>query len=110
MANKHAEACLNYALKAAAIKRLTREISAALDNCAGVRGDIIINCGDSSDDETHLHYYYARRQDPEGIDCPHCLAAHGLVQQRKKARLALGAAKRWVVMLGKAEIRKGKNG
>lgn len=34
--------------------------------------------------------------------CPHCLAAHNAIQERKVARRRLGAARRAVTMIGRA--------
>lgn len=35
-------------------------------------------------------------------DCPHCLAAHKAIQERKVARRKLGAARRAVTIIGRA--------
>lgn len=33
--------------------------------------------------------------------CKYCLAAHHLIQERKRAKQKFGAAKRWIMQLGK---------
>lgn len=37
-------------------------------------------------------------------DCPHCLAAHHAIQERKKAKKSLGAARRTITMIGKSAL------
>ena len=36
--------------------------------------------------------------------CPHCLAAHNAIQERKAARRKLGAARRAVTIIGRAPV------
>lgn len=76
-----------------------------------------VECTDESD-PTHLKeaytpdvdegYYDRSRVYMEEADlreflsaCPHCLAAHEAIQQRKVARKSLGATKRWITKIGK---------
>lgn len=109
---KALKACADYA-------RLTREIASLktalgdhLGKCPGVRTPEI---GDS----THLSVAYAPELSESDYFepyrvwkgdkqiraylaiCPHCLAAHEAIQQRKAARRSLGAAKRQIGLIGR---------
>jgi hypothetical protein len=88
-----------------------------------VRVDVIADesapmYGDPNDgsDRTHIHEAYTpdmQGYPPENVYmepddireyvavCPHCLAAHEAIQDRKAARKSLGAAKRAITMIGR---------
>lgn len=65
--------------------------------------------------ESHLKAAYEFDEDDEGdrayltpaeqiellAECPHCLAAHHAIQERKVARRKLGAARRAITMIGR---------
>lgn len=103
-------ACQDYVHWKAVIKKLSSDIGAHLHLCqtneAKEWGPV---------NETHLSKAYR----PEHINdetiymapdeiieflreaCPHCLAAHKAIQERKAAKQKLGAAKRWISRVGK---------
>lgn len=134
MSGKALKACADYARLSAEIKRLTKAIGDALDGCPGENGKRhateledgqIIFGGDN--DETHLKAAYtpetvgdyytgpelkylseqAVRGHLAGV-CPACLAAHEAIQARKAARKSLGAVKRAITLIGRAENRRRK--
>lgn len=117
-------ACANYARLSAEIKRLTRVLSDALSACPGINGDLQLRgFGFSQDDvdrynadQTHLKSAYESDTDESGryflshseraailSECVHCQTAHNAIQQRKAARKSLGAAKRQITLIGRAE-------
>ena len=110
MSDKSFEACRAYAKASDDIKRLTKSIGSALSKCKGVNGNLW--SFNDSEDETHLkahyrlaahggegYFHYGERSPLE--DCEHCAKAAQLVKERRKARQSLGAAKRWIVRIGK---------
>lgn len=122
-------ACLQTVQAKAEIKRLTTEIGDALNQCPGVNGKIgLMNVDpftlivDASEDTTHLkaaytpetcddgcggeeRYYLSEDEIIEYLQpCPHCLAAHHLVQKRKVAKQALAKARRQITNIGKAAM------
>jgi hypothetical protein len=123
---KALKACGDYARLSAEIKRLTRLLSDSLAACPGVNGHLQLTANwpiDQADidlysaDETHLKRAYAFDTDDSGryflthgeqlevlSACPHCLAAHNAIQQRKAARKSLGAAKRAITMIGRKAL------
>jgi len=109
MSEKALKACAEHARLSAEIKALTKAIGESIGKCQGVDGDL---------NHTHLKEAYepyiqgfpleAAYMEPEDVSeylavCPHCLAAHEAVQARKAARKSLGAVKRHITMLGRAE-------
>lgn len=102
-------ACRDYVHWQAEIKRLSGAIGGHLYKCHKNRPS------DEAVSETHLAEAYRPDIDeyrttylrPDEVFeflrevCPHCLAAHGLIQERKKAKQKFGAAKRWVARIGK---------
>lgn len=130
MSDKALKACADYARLSAEIKQLTKAIGDHLDFCRGVNGKRasveledgrIVYVGDDHD-ETHLkgaytptiteptYYsegetrYLSDKQIRERLACcPACFAAHEAIQARKAARKSLGATKRFITMLGRAE-------
>lgn len=123
---KALKACADYARLLDEIKRLTREIGDRLSGCLGVDGRLKLpdwaSAGEAmeyrKEDETHLKQAY-RGEVVDGVwepylrhysaselvgqlsVCPHCLAAHNAIQERKQARKSLGAAKRAITMIGR---------
>jgi hypothetical protein len=113
------EACRNYVRWQQEIKRLTFEIAFALGKCSGIKGTLLADFADNGD-ETHLadvyrgytggdpyepdQCYYSSDEVVEHLAaCEHCLAAHRAIQERKAARQKFGAAKRWVIRVGKGK-------
>lgn len=108
-------ACQDLVAATAEVKRLSRLIGESLSACPMARDDA--ECGPKGP-ITHLSLAYAS----ETVDtdhgyggthkewnsqhlldhCPHCLAAHNAIQERKVARKCLGAARRAVTMIGKS--------
>lgn len=113
--NKYEQACAKYVLASQAVNRLT-----------GLIGDSIIACREAKAKEagedpeystidcclpeyygTHRvsEYRYGVEPDLPVLDCEFCIEADRLIQERKKARAALGAAKRQITVLGKKALK-----
>ncbi|MET3631614.1 hypothetical protein [Burkholderia sp. 572] len=125
MSAKALKACADYARLNAEIKRLTSEIASVLHYCKGVRGTYGIGedgmvYGDPND-VTHLKDAFTPDKDDQGYavfmtdaeireylfeNCDCCLKAYGFVLERKLAKKALGAVKRSIGAIGRAELRK----
>lgn len=104
---KAVQACADYVRINKEIKRIGQEIGEALLCCPVSRASY-------SEGATHLKEYYANvnaggyisshSHRVEGQDefeaCPHCMAAHKLIQDRKSARRSLGAVKRRITQIG----------
>lgn len=132
MSAKALQNCIEYARLSAEIKRLTKAIGDALDQCPGENGKrhatelddgSVIYGGD--EDSTHLKAAYtpetvgdyysgpelewmsdeAIREHLSGV-CPHCLEAHGLIQDRKAAKKQFGTVKRAISAIGRAELKR----
>lgn len=126
------DAIIRYEQEAANVAALTKRIGKAMQRCAifGLAnesehpGHDTQALWDGNRIKTHLwhayndliesdHYFGMVRMD-EGEqqtflmdeDCPHCLEAWNLIQQRKEARKAFGAAKRAIRNMGRAAIAK----
>lgn len=106
------ELIVRYSFLTKAIKAATLEIGNHLNECSGMSGkrntDSDERKTDKKNHETdlHLHDWYT----PEIVEyggcswldideeckeqCPHCYAAHQVIQQRKEYRLKLGHVKR----------------
>lgn len=108
-------ACRKYVTAGAEIKRLTHAISDALGACPGTDSE---RPTEESYKPTHLSEFYRcgdilgewgfmgyAGPDYKALfkACPHCVMAHDLIQQRKAARQTLGAAKRFIGMVGRAK-------
>lgn len=111
MSEKAFEACRAYFKANDEIDRLTKAIGSTLSNCKGVKGKLH-DLFNYEEDETHLkahyrlagalgegYFHYGDKCPLE--DCEHCAKAERLVRERRKARQSLGAAKRWIVRIGK---------
>lgn len=100
----------NLALARAAVEDLTKKIGQELAKCQGVSG--------ADNEITHLKIAYQpelsesqyRRYDYMDEDelvlfleesCQHCLNAHRLIQERKRARKRYGSAKSVVTKIGR---------
>lgn len=112
-------ACKAYADTNKKIKRLGNEIGALFSSCIAVQShkwrdkNLTENSWNCPQFEPCLKKYYQPYVDDDGtyymtdvelreaLECPHCLAAHDLIQERKKARKTLGAAKRAITMIGR---------
>lgn len=103
-----------------------KRIGDALHGCPGVSGHRHeVESGDvdgepyeaptkrAMKDEPHLAGWYRPDVDqydhrvysePSEAECPHCWAAHQVVQERKRARRALGSVKGRMRKLGRAAI------
>ncbi|WP_241300549.1 hypothetical protein [Burkholderia stabilis] len=123
MSAKALKACADYARLNAEIKRLTSAIASTLHYCKGVRGTCGIGedgmvYGDH-DDVTHLKHVFTPDHDDEGHtvfmtdaeireylfeNCDCCLKAYGFVLERKAAKKQLGAVKRSIGAIGRAEL------
>lgn len=106
-------ACREYVRLNVMIRNLTRDIGEALSKCPGT---VDAPPSDEAFQPTHLRDWYQKGDLMNewgfmggGIPdykaafeaCPHCVEADKLIQQRKAARLSLGAAKRQITKLGK---------
>lgn len=119
-AEKAVAACIAYAKAQAEVRRLSNEIGDALSACHSAY------VAKHPDDwtapmwESHLKQAYAYEEIEETqytggrrdyltseeqaevlAECPHCLAAHKAIQQRKTARKTFGAAKRYIGGIGR---------
>ncbi len=107
------------------IQGARKRIGDALEGCPGINGfrkeEEPLDLGDDGppssapteramNDAVHLSQWYSadedeygRREypDPSEAECPHCWAAHQVVQERKRARKALGAVKGSMRKLGR---------
>lgn len=102
-------ACREYVRLNKLIQSLTRDIGAHLSLCPG-NGLTDTDRDGFGYPRTHLRELWSwvgvsfdRTQEArtEFLKCQHCVAADKLIQQRKAARLSLGAAKRQITRLGK---------
>jgi hypothetical protein len=115
-ADKAIAACVAYAKAQADVRRLTNAIGEALDACRLIHAAKHPDEWTAPEWESHLSQAYAPDHESDyGPDymepdeqeaflaekCPHCLAAHQAIQQRKVARKAFGAAKRFVGGIGR---------
>ncbi|MBR8025197.1 hypothetical protein KDX27_42130 [Burkholderia cenocepacia] len=123
MSGKALKACADYARLNAEIKQLTKRIGDLLHYCKGVRG----TCGIGADgmqygdphDVTHLKHAFTPETDDSGNavfltaeeileylneHCDCCLKAYGAVIERKAAKKQLGAVKRSIGAIGRAEL------
>lgn len=108
-------ACRELVAAQGVVKAISKRIGDHLSACEGTNMDeAAIERGDP---RTHL----AQAYEPETVendsypgthkewnnlylldDCPHCLAAHHAIQERKLAKKRLGAARRVVSLIGRA--------
>lgn len=113
-------ACIEMVAAKNEVKRLTKMIGESLEGCFNEWNKE--NSHASHDHETHLKMAYAFEDverdgggcgmkrvwldDDEKMEiiseCPHCLAAHNAIQDRKKARKRLGNARRNITMIGRS--------
>lgn len=115
--DKAVAACVAYAKAQAEVKRLTDAIGEALEACRLAHIAKYPDEWTAPGWDSHLSQAYAPDHESDyGPDymapdeqeaflaekCPHCLAAHHAIQQRKAARKAFGAAKRYVGSIGRA--------
>lgn len=126
MADKYREACIEYAKRSADVRALSKKIGDALGDCSNSQlaafnkdhpGSWMIPVF-----AEHLKMAYAMDREHDGAGgyepyfvnhdddvigyltetCPHCLAAHLAIQERKAARKRLGIAKQRIGILGRA--------
>ncbi|QNH21202.1 hypothetical protein HEP73_02114 [Xanthomonas sp. GW] len=122
-------ACIEYDRAARQVRELSKRIGEALNRCditglaqeSDYPGPDTMKLWDGSRVKTHLWQAYHETTDadypypPERrlveheqeeflteADCPHCLEAWRLVQERKIARKAFGSAKRAIRQIGRA--------
>lgn len=102
-------ACREYVRLNALIRQLTRDIGGNLSLCLG-NGQIDTDSEGFGYPRTHLREMWSwvgvsrenlEKARAEFKTCPHCVKADELIQQRKAARLSLGAAKRQITKIGK---------
>lgn len=116
MTDKHVLACAEYVQANAEIKRLTRLIWIQMSNCREAKAKEAGEDPEYSLVDCCLPEYYLMANAAraagyygeggyESIDCDFCSEADRLIQQRKKARQTLGAAKRQITKLGKQAIK-----
>lgn len=111
-------ACRELVAAAGEVKRISKVIGDSLSACPMMKDPVEFN---DRGPATHLSQAYAsenvendsghgmHKEWMEPSDalkiisaCPHCLAAHKAIQERKVARRRLGAARRAVTMIGRA--------
>ena len=131
--DKHSSAeaaCIRYVEAQREVKRLTEEIGKRFDACMGADKynpdgtypqDLVIKAnpclmsreaykpGEEEGAYGMVRVFLSDGEIRELLsDCPHCLAAHDLIQQRKAARKAFGAAKRSIGAAGRAALAKAR--
>lgn len=126
------EAIIQYELAARHVRELTKQIGESINRCdiTGLAmesehpGKDTQALWDGNRIKTHLWEAYHETTDADSpypserrligheqeeylieADCPHCLEAWRLVQQRKDARKAFGAAKRTIRSMGRTAIK-----
>lgn len=111
-------ACRELAAATGEVKRISKVIGDNLSACPMMKDPIEFN---ERGPATHLSQAYASEnvendsgygmhkewmEPSDALEiisaCPHCLAAHNAIQERKVARRRLGAARRAVTMIGRA--------
>lgn len=126
------EACMTYERAALQVRELTKRIGEAINRC-DITGlamesehpgpDTAALWDSTMRIKTHLWQAYHETTDADSpypperrlvdheqeeylieADCPHCLEAWRLVQERKGARKAFGAAKRAIRQIGRSAI------
>jgi hypothetical protein len=106
---KHEDACVAYVMANAEIKRLTRLIGIKIASCRDAKAKEVNEDPEYCQIQSCLTDYYEsvkREVTTRGqhqldvMDCPFCLEADRLIQQRKAARQTIGAAKRQITVLG----------
>lgn len=129
------DACIAFEQAAQRVRELSQQIGEAIARCdiyglameSDHPGQDTFALWDGSRIKTHLWQAYHETTDAgdgyhsdrlltkeeqedfleHEADCPHCLKAWRLVQERKEARKAFGAAKRAIRSIGKAAIARG---
>lgn len=110
---KHESACAAYVQANAEIKGLTGAIRTQFYLC--MRAKAKASGRDPIEMEPCLPAFYKSvmteiytqgDEQQDILDCPFCLEANRLIQQRKKARQTLGAAKRQITVLGKQVLKR----
>lgn len=113
---KHESACAAYVQANFEIGRLTRLIGIQINYCRETKAKAAGEEPEYSAIPHCLPDYYRDRNamlnvgwmacdEVAPLDCPFCLEADRLIQQRKKARQTLGAAKRQITVLGKQALK-----
>lgn len=98
-------ACRNYVIAGSEVRRLSKSIVAAIDRC-GDNGSHLNEAYEFDTDDEGTRHYLSHEDQIEVLSaCPHCLAAHNAIQERKLARKRLGIAKRAVSRAGKAALK-----
>lgn len=125
------QACMTYEQAARQVSELTKRIGEAIHRCdiTGLAmepehpGPDTVALWDGNRIKNHLWQAYHETTDADSpypperrlveheqeeflieADCPHCLEAWRLVQERKVARKAFGAAKRAIRQIGRSAI------
>lgn len=113
--NKYEQACAQYVLANQEVKRLTGLIHISISKCRTATANERFTHPSDPEIELCLSAYYrqvAATPSVYGVDpdypmleCDFCMQTEKLIQDRKKARAALGAAKRRITVLGKKAIK-----
>lgn len=116
MSDKYQAAIVEYRNANLAVRSLSRRIGEHLSACQEAA---IAAHDEIPEDGKSPHLKEAYSYEPDGMydwqrcyddpaedylkeACPHCYAAHFLIQERKEARLRLGVAKRRLMAIGRA--------
>ena len=103
--NKIELALIAYATARAACDAKTKEVRTSLESCARSQAEHLkMAYSMLRDQEIGGRYYEYHEGDVEGYleleaACPHCLAAHRAIQERKTLRQELGKTKRRITRL-----------
>lgn len=123
-------ACVRYVEAQREVKRLTEEIGKRFEACTGADKynndgtyplDLVIKADPclmsreaykpvEEEGEYGMGRVFLSDSEIRKLlaDCPHCLAAHDLIQKRKAARKAFGVAKRAISAAGLAALAKAR--
>lgn len=113
--NAFEQACAKYVLASQAVNRLTGLIGDSIRACREAKAKEAGEDPEYSLIDCCLPDYYRgvvahsnilpHNKGPAGLDCEFCIEADRLIQERKKARASLGAAKRQITVLGKKALK-----
>ena len=101
-------ACIEYVAASREIKRLKGVLQSSLAACEDHGSHLSAAYAKSEDEDDWGDMEIAYLGPAEQMEvleaCPHCLAAHNAVQDRKKARQRFGSAKRAITRIGAGKI------
>jgi hypothetical protein len=105
--SKALAACVEVAAAAKEVKRFAPLIGEAIACCETSGSHLtdayaFVEIAETDYSEGGRQYLTPEEQMAVLAACPHCLAAHNAIQERKKARRRLSNARRQITMIGRA--------